>query len=97
MQGWGSRSSDVIDTVCKIDDSIYVFTEFGELWNPSRISHFNMLHEYGTNKSGGVCVAIGKHLQGLRIKFNVKNTVIVDLNVLSVPIRIIAICLNISQ
>ena len=55
------------------------------------IPHFNIFHEYGTNKSGGVCVAIGKHLRGSRIKCSIKNTVIVDVIGLSASIRIIAI------
>ena len=91
VQRWGSRSLEVIDIVYKTDASICVFTEVGELWNTSRIPHFNIFHEYGTNKSGGVCVAIGKHLRGSRIKCSTKNTVIVDVNGLSAPIRIIAI------
>ena len=91
VQGWGSRSLEVIDIVYKTDASICVFTEVGELWNSSRIPHFNIFHEYGTNKSGEVCVAIGKHLRGSRIKCSIKNTVIVDVNGLSEPIRIIAV------
>ena len=91
VQGWGLRSLEVIDIVYKTDASICVFTEVGELWNTSRIPYFNIFHEYRTNKSGGVCVAIGKHLRGSRIKCSIKNTVIIDVNALSEPIRIIAI------
>ncbi|CAF5089683.1 unnamed protein product, partial [Rotaria sp. Silwood1] len=46
---------------------------------------------YGTNKSGGVCVTIGKHLKGSRVSCNVENIVIVDVIGLSETIRIIAI------
>ncbi|CAF3791778.1 unnamed protein product [Rotaria magnacalcarata] len=45
----------------------------------------------GTNKSGEVCAAIGKHLKGTRIEINVENTVIIDANGLSETIRVIAI------
>ncbi|CAF1337379.1 unnamed protein product [Rotaria sordida] len=91
VQGWGSRSLEVIDIVLKVDASICVFTEVGELWNTSRIPHFNIFHQQGTNKSGGVCVAIGKHLRGSRIDFSGENTVIVDVSGFSELVRIIAI------
>ena len=91
MQEWGSRSLEAVDIVYKTAASICVFTEIGELWNTSRIHYFNIFHEHGTNKRGGVCVAIGKHLRRSRIKCNIKNIVIVGVNVLSEPIAIIAI------
>ncbi|CAF5181392.1 unnamed protein product, partial [Rotaria magnacalcarata] len=71
--------------------SICVFTEVGELWNTSQIPHFNIFHQHGTNKSGGVCIAIGKHLKGSRIDLNFENTIIVDVDGLSETVRIIAI------
>ncbi|CAF3331934.1 unnamed protein product [Rotaria socialis] len=43
----------------------------------------------GTNKSGGVCVAIRKHLKVCRVSCNIDNTVIVDVIGLSEIIRII--------
>ncbi|CAM4803758.1 unnamed protein product [Rotaria magnacalcarata] len=91
VQGWGSRSLEVTDIVFKIEASVCVFTEVGELWNTSRIPHFNIFHQEGTNKSGGVIIAIGKHLKGTRVNFNVENTVIVDVIGLSETIRIIGI------
>lgn len=91
VQGWGSRSLEVTEIIFKIEASIGVFTEVGELWNTSRIPHFNIFHQVGTNKSGGVCVAIGKHLKGSRVDFKVENTVIVDVIGLSETIRIIGI------
>ncbi|CAF4559597.1 unnamed protein product, partial [Rotaria magnacalcarata] len=91
VQGWGSRCLEVIDIVYKVEASTCVFTEVGELWNISRVPHFNIFHQHGTNKSGGVCVAIGKHLKGTRIEINVENTVIIDVNGLSETIRVIAI------
>ncbi|CAF4557380.1 unnamed protein product [Rotaria socialis] len=71
--------------------SICVFTEAGELWNTSQIPHFNIFHQHGTNKSGGVCIAIGKHLKGSRIDLNIENTIIVDIDGLSETVTIIAI------
>ncbi|CAF3324780.1 unnamed protein product [Rotaria socialis] len=91
VQGWGSRSLEVIDIVYKIEASICVFTEVGELWNTSQIPHFNIFHQHGTNKSGGVCIAIGKHLKGSRIDLNIENTIIVDVDGLSETVKIIAI------
>ena len=64
VQGWGSRSLEVVDIVYEVEASICVLTEVGELWDTSQISHFNIFHQHGTNKSGGVCVAVGKHLKG---------------------------------
>ena len=91
VQGWGSRSLEVIDIVCEAEASICVLTEVGELWNTSQIAHFNIFHQHGTNKSGGVCVAVGKHLKGSRINFDVENVVIVDVNGFFEAVRIIAI------
>ena len=91
VQGWGSRSLEVIEMVNKIETPICVLTEVGELWSTSKIPHFNFFHQQGTNKSGGVCVAIGKHLKASRIDFNSENTVIVDITGFSEAIRIIAI------
>ncbi|CAF4126332.1 unnamed protein product [Rotaria magnacalcarata] len=71
--------------------SICVFTEVGELWNTSQIPHFNIFHQHGTNKSGGVSIAIGKHLKGSRIDSNIENAIIVDVDDLSETVRIIAI------
>ena len=91
MQGWGSRNLETIDIIYKTDAAICVFTEVRELWNIFRIPYSNIFHEYGTNKRRGLYVAIGRHLRGPRIKCNIKNTVIVDVNGLSEPIRKIAI------
>ena len=83
--------------VYEVEASICVLTEVGELWNTSQIPHFNIFHQYGTNKSGGVCVAVGKHLKGSRINFNVENIVIVDVNGFSEAVRIIAIYWSAGQ
>jgi hypothetical protein len=91
VQGWGSRSLEVTDMVYKVEAAICIMTEVGELWNTSKIPHYNIFHQHGTNKNGGVCVAIGKHLKGSRVELNVENTVIVDVFGLSEVMRIIAI------
>ena len=91
VQGWGSRNLEVIEMVFKIEAAICILTEVGELWNTCKIPHFNTFYQQGTNKSGGVCVAIGKHLKGSRIDLSVENTVIVDVYGLSETLRIIAI------
>ncbi|CAM4973975.1 unnamed protein product [Rotaria socialis] len=54
-------------------------------------THFNIFHQHGTNKSGGVCVAIGKYLKGSRIDLNIENTIIIDVDGLSETVRMIAI------
>ncbi|CAF4078116.1 unnamed protein product, partial [Rotaria magnacalcarata] len=67
------------------------------LWNTSRVPHFNIFHQHGTNSSGGVCVAIGKQLKGTRIEINVENTVIIDVNGFSETIRVIAFYWPVGQ
>jgi hypothetical protein len=97
VQGWGTRSLEVIDLVYKVQASICVFTEVGELWNRCRLPHFNTFYEKGTNRNGGVCIAVGKHLKATRIDINIPNTVIIDITGLSEPVRIIGIYWPTSQ
>ena len=97
VQGWGSRNLEVIDIVYKIEAAVCVLTEVGDLWSHYKIPHFNTFHQHGANKSGGICVAIGKHLKASRIDFSVENTVIVDVYGLSETTRIIAIYWPICQ
>ena len=97
VQGWGSRSLEVIDLIYKVEAGIGVLTEVGELWNTSRIPHFNIFHQQGTNKNGGVSVAIGKHLRATRIDCSLENTVIVDVDGLTESVRLIAIYWPASQ
>ncbi|CAF0995715.1 unnamed protein product [Didymodactylos carnosus] len=91
VQGWGTRALEAIDLVFQTDASICVFTETGQLWNTSRMPHFNTFHQKGTNKSGGVCVAVGKHLKANQIDCDIENTVVVDIYGLTVSMRIIGI------
>ena len=92
VQGWYSRALEVIELVYKVEASICVFfTEVRKLWNTCRLSHFNTFHQKGTNRNGGVCVAVGKHLKATRVDVDIPKTVIVDIAGLSEPVRIIGI------
>jgi hypothetical protein len=91
VQGWGTRALEVMDLVFKVDSSICVFTEVGELWNSFKIPHFNCFYQKGMNRNGRVVVMIGKHLKATRIEVDIENTVIVDVLGLSEPVRIIGI------
>ena len=91
VEGWGTRHLEVADLVYKVDASISVLAEVGELWNKFFIPNFNTFHQQGTNKSGGVCVSVRKHLRATQVQIEVENTVIVDIFNLSDPIRIIGI------
>ncbi|CAF2261741.1 unnamed protein product [Rotaria magnacalcarata] len=91
VEGWGTRHLEVVDLVYKVDASISVLTEVGELWNKFNIPNFNAFHQQGTNPSGGVCVSVGKHLRATQIQLEIENTVFVDVFNLSDPIRIIGI------
>ena len=91
VQGWGSRALETIELVYRTEASICVFTEVGELWNQNKIPHFNMFYQKGTNHSGGVCVAVGKHLKASRIETDIPNTLVLDIIGLSEVVRIIGI------
>ena len=91
VQGWGTRCLEVIDIVYQVDASVCIFSEVGELWNSFALPNFNMFHEKGTNHSGGVCVAVGKHLRTTQIETKTENTVVVDIIGLSEPLRVIGI------
>ncbi|CAF4909524.1 unnamed protein product [Rotaria sp. Silwood1] len=90
-RGWGTRHLEVVDLVYKVDASISVLTEVGELWNKFSIPNFNTFHQLGTNRSGGVCVSVGKNLRATQVQTEIENTIIVDVFDLSDPIRIIGI------
>ncbi|CAF2476443.1 unnamed protein product [Rotaria sp. Silwood2] len=97
VEGWGTRALEAVDLVYKTQASICIFTEVGELWNMSRLPHFNTFYQKGTNKNGGVCIAVGKHLKATRVEVNIPNTVVVDITGLSEPVRIIGIYWPASQ
>ncbi|CAM4775268.1 unnamed protein product [Rotaria magnacalcarata] len=89
VEGWGTCAVEAIDLVYEVQASVCIFTEVGELWNTCRLPHFNTFYQKGTNKNGGVCIAVGKHLKATRIEVNIPNTVIIDITGLSEPVRII--------
>ena len=91
VEGWGTRYLEVVDLVYKVDASISILTEVGELWNKFSIPNFNTFHRHGANKNGGVCVAVGKRLRATQIQIKIENTIIVDVFNLSDPLRIIGI------
>ncbi|CAF4634274.1 unnamed protein product, partial [Rotaria sp. Silwood2] len=97
VEGWGIRALEAVDLVYKTQASICIFTEVGELWNMSRLPHFNTFYQKGTNKNGGVCIAVGKYLKATRVEVNIPNTVVVDITGLSEPVRIIGIYWPASQ
>ncbi|CAF2147513.1 unnamed protein product, partial [Rotaria magnacalcarata] len=82
VEGWDTRA---------VEASIYIFTELGELWNTCRLPHYNTFYQKCTNKNGGICIAVRKHLKATRIEVNIPNTVIIDITGLSEPVRIIGI------
>ena len=91
IQGWYTRALEVIELVYKVQASICVFTEVGELWNECRLPHFNTFYQKGTNRNRGVCIAVGKHLKAMRVEVDIPNTIIIDITGLSEPVRIIGI------
>ena len=91
VEGWNTRHLEVVDLVYKVDASISVLAEVGELWNKFSIPNFNTFQQNGANKNSGVCVAVGKHLRAIQIQIEIENTAIVDVFNLSDPIRTIGI------
>ena len=97
VQGWSSRAPEVIELVYKTESSICIFTEVGELWNTNKLPHFNIFYPKGTNRRGGVSIAVGKHLKASHIETDIPNTVVLDIIGLSEPVRIIGIYWTNSQ
>jgi len=91
VQGWGTRALESIELIFKSDSSICIFSEVGELWNSFTIPHFNIFYQKGTNSKGGVVVAVGKNLKATRIDIEIENTVILDVDGLTEPVRVIGV------
>ena len=91
VQGWRTRALEATELAYDVQASVCVFTEVGEEWDTCRLPHFNTFHQKGTNRNGGVCIAVGKHLKASRIDIDILNTVVVDIAGLSEPMRIIGI------
>ncbi len=47
VQGWGTRALEVIELVYKVEASICIFTEVGELWYTNKLPHFNLFYQKG--------------------------------------------------
>ena len=62
-------------------------------WNLDKypIPDYNLFHEKGTNKNGGVVVAVGKHLKATKVETKMENTVVIDIFGLNEPLRVIGI------
>jgi hypothetical protein len=87
----GTRGLEVLDLIHHVDASFIICTEVGEQYHSFQIPDFNVFHEEGTNKNGGVLVAIGKHLKASKVETRLQNTLVIDIMGLSEPLRIIGI------
>jgi hypothetical protein len=86
-----SRSLEVLELINKVDASLIICTEVGELWHKCPIPDFNMFHEKGTNKNGGVAICVGKHLKASKLETKMPNTLILDIFGLNEPLRVIGL------
>jgi hypothetical protein len=91
VQGLATRGLEVLDLIHLVDASFIVCTEVGEQHNTVQIPDFNMFHEKGTNKNGGVSIGIGKHLKACKVETKLRNTLVVDIAGLSEPLRVIGV------
>ncbi|CAM4975916.1 unnamed protein product [Rotaria socialis] len=97
VEGWKTRRLEVIDLIYSVETSICIFTEVGEQGHDFKISDYNTFYQTGLNRSGGVCICLGKNLKGVEIDSSIPNTVVVDIYGLSEPLRIIGIYWPASQ
>ncbi|CAF3314472.1 unnamed protein product [Rotaria socialis] len=97
VEGWKTRRLEVIDLIYSVETSICIFTEVGEQGHDFKISDYNTFYQTGLNRSGGVCICLGKNLKGVEIDSSIPNTVVVDIYGLSEPLRIIGIYWAASQ
>jgi hypothetical protein len=91
VQGLNARGLEVIELIHQMDTSFIICTEVGKLWNTQKIPDFNVFHEKGTNKNGGVMIGVGKHLKASKVETNLLNTLIIDIFGLNEPLRVIGI------
>ena len=91
VQGLRSRSLEVTELIHQVEASFAICTEVGNLWHTQQIPDFKIYHEKGTNKSGGVIIAVGKHLIASKVETNMANTLVVDIFGLKEPLRVIGI------
>ncbi|CAF4185011.1 unnamed protein product [Rotaria magnacalcarata] len=103
VKGWKSRRLEAIDLIHSVESLVCVFTEVGEQETTCLIPDYNTFYQTGLNRSGGVCIAVGKNLQASKVKTNIPNTMIVDIYIyiriygLTEPLRVIGIYWPSSQ
>lgn len=91
VQELATRGVEVLDLIHQVDAYFVICTEVGEKYSSLQLPDFNMFHEEGTNKNGGVVIAIGKHLKACKVDAEILNTLMVDIIGLSEPLRVIGI------
>ncbi|CAM4802733.1 unnamed protein product [Rotaria magnacalcarata] len=91
VEGWKSRSLEVIGLIHSVESSVCVFTEVGEQGDKFKIPDYMTFYKVGFNRSGGVCICIGKNLKVSEVTSSISNTVVLDVYGLSEPIRILGI------
>jgi len=91
VHGLATRGEEVLDLIHQVDASFIICTEVGEQYNSFQLPDFNMFHEKGTNKKGGVSIGIGKHLKASKVETKLPNTLVVDIIGLSEPLRVIGV------
>jgi hypothetical protein len=74
-----------------MEASFIICTEVGELWQNQQLPEFNVFHEKGTNKNGGVIIGVGKHLKASKVETNLENTLVIDIFGLNESLRVIGI------
>ncbi len=97
MQGVGTRGLGVFDLIHEVDASFTICNEVGEQYHTFQIPDFDVFHEPGTNKNGGVLVVIGKYLKACKLETKLQNTLVIDTMGLSESLRIIHIYWQKSQ
>ncbi|CAF5173170.1 unnamed protein product, partial [Rotaria magnacalcarata] len=91
VEGWKSRSLEVIGLIHSVESSVCVFTEVGEQGDKFKIPDYMTFYKAGFNRSGGVCICVGKNLKVSEVTNSISNTVVLDVYGLSEPIRILGI------
>ena len=91
VEGLNSRILEVTELVNKIGAAFIVCNEVGKLWYKCHLPDFNLFYEKGTNKNGGVVIAVGKHLKASKVETNMPNTLIIDIFGLNEPVRVIGV------
>lgn len=91
VQEWANRAMETIELIFKTKSAIWVLTEGGEIWNSIPIPHYRTFDQRGNHGKEGAIIAVAKQLRATRIETTIANTVVVDIDGLSAPIRVIGI------